>query len=488
MTDTHENLEELTPAPAGEKLQKVLARMGVGSRRDVEAWIDEGRVKVNGAVATLGQRVGDRDAIAVDDRLLKREKIEEHVRRVLIYNKPEGEVCTRDDPEGRPTVFDRLPRLRSGRWINVGRLDINTTGLLMFTTDGELANRLMHPSYEMDREYAVRVRGEVDEEMIERLKAGVMLEDGPAKFSDIQEAPGGEGFNHWYHVVVMEGRNREVRRLWESQGVVVSRLKRVRFGPVFLTSELTMGRYREMGQRELDILSEEVGLTPVALPAVSTKTKEKVERQERKLGKKLAPSERPGRGSRTRTERAEGERPQRAPRPASGERPARAPRPASGERPARGPRDSDERPARAPRDAGDRPARGPRSDSADSRAPRKPRDAGGDRPARAPRDAGDRPARGPRSDSADSRAPRKPRDAGGDRPARAPRDGADRPARGPRSDAGEGRAPRKAPSDRPAREKGAPLAERPGKPVARKPIAKRRPQAAGDGMRPGFKR
>lgn len=476
MTDTHENLEELTPAPAGEKLQKVLARMGVGSRRDVEAWIEEGRVKVNGAVATLGQRVGDRDAIAVDDRLLKREKLEEHVRRVLIYNKPEGEVCTRDDPEGRPTVFDRLPRLRSGRWINVGRLDINTTGLLMFTTDGELANRLMHPSYEMDREYAVRVRGEVDEEMIERLKAGVMLEDGPAKFSDIQEAPGGEGFNHWYHVVVMEGRNREVRRLWESQGVVVSRLKRVRFGPVFLTSELTMGRYREMGQRELDILSEEVGLTPVALPAVSTKTKEKVERQERKLGKKLAPSERPGRGSRTRTERVEGERPQRAPRPAAGERPAR------------GPRDSDERPARAPRDAGDRPARGPRSDSADSRAPRKPRDAGGDRPARAPRDAGDRPARGPRSDSADSRAPRKPRDAGGDRPARAPRDGADRPARGPRSDAGEGRAPRKAPSDRPAREKGAPLAERPGKPVARKPIAKRRPQAAGDGMRPGFKR
>ncbi|NNN23697.1 pseudouridine synthase [Pseudomonas nitroreducens] len=474
MNDQHENTE-LTPAPEGEKLQKVLARMGVGSRRDVEAWIEEGRVKVNGAVATLGQRVGDRDAIAVDDRLLKREKIEEHVRRVLIYNKPEGEVCTRDDPEGRPTVFDRLPRLRSGRWINVGRLDINTTGLLMFTTDGELANRLMHPSYEMDREYAVRVRGEVDEEMIERLKAGVMLEDGPAKFSDIQEAPGGEGFNHWYHVVVMEGRNREVRRLWESQGVIVSRLKRVRFGPVFLTSELTMGRYREMGQRELDILSEEVGLTPVALPAVSTKTKEKVERQERKLGKKLAPSERPGRGSRTRTERAEGERPQRAPRPAAGERPAR------------GPRDSDERPSRAPRDAGDRPARSPRGDSADSRAPRKPRDAGSDRPARAPRDAGDRPARGPRSDAGEGRAPRKPRDAGSDRPARAPRDAGDRPARGPRSDAGENRAPRKAPSDRPAREKGAPLAERPGKPV-RKPIAKRRPQAAGDGMRPGFKR
>lgn len=139
--------------------------------------------------------------------------------------------------------------------------------MLLFTTDGELANRLMHPSYEMDREYAVRVRGEVDDEMIERLKAGVMLEDGPAKFTDIQKAPGGEGFNHWYHCVVMEGRNREVRRLWESQGMVVSRLKRVRFGPVFLNSDLPMGRWREMTQGEIDILAAEVGLQPVALPA-----------------------------------------------------------------------------------------------------------------------------------------------------------------------------------------------------------------------------
>ena len=223
--------------PAGEKLQKVLARIGLASRRDIEAWITEGRVKVNGVAATLGQRVDRHDAISVDGRLLKREEETEAVRRVLIYNKPDGEVCTRDDPEGRPTVFERLPRLRAGRWINIGRLDINTTGLLLFTTDGELANRLMHPSYEMDREYAVR--GEVTEEMLENLKNGVMLEDGPAKFTDIQEAPGGEGFNHWYHCVVMEGRNREVRRLWESQGVVVSRLKRVRFGPVFLTSDLT---------------------------------------------------------------------------------------------------------------------------------------------------------------------------------------------------------------------------------------------------------
>ena len=293
-------------SPAGEKLQKVLARMGLASRRDIEAWITEGRVKVNGAAATLGQRVDSHDAISVDGRLLKREEEAESVRRVLIYNKPEGEVCTRDDPEGRPTVFERLPRLRSGRWINVGRLDINTTGLLLFTTDGELANRLMHPSYEMDREYAVRVRGEVTEEMLENLKNGVMLEDGPAKFTDIQEAPGGEGFNHWYHCVVMEGRNREVRRLWESQGLVVSRLKRVRFGPVFITSDLTMGRWREMGQQEVDILSEEVGLRPVALPAMKAKSREKLERMQRKSAKPVAPRSRPA--------RSEGdERPARAP-------------------------------------------------------------------------------------------------------------------------------------------------------------------------------
>ena len=276
----------------GEKLQKVLARVGLASRRDVESWIAAGRVKVNGTVASLGQRVDLHDAIAVDGRLIKREEKTEVVRRVLIYNKPDGEICTRDDPEGRPTVFDRLPRPKEGRWINIGRLDINTTGLLLFTTDGELANRLMHPSYEMDREYAVRVRGEVDDEMIERLKTGVMLEDGPARFTDIQQAPGGEGFNHWYHCVVMEGRNREVRRLWESQGLVVSRLKRVRFGPVFMTSDLPMGRWREMSQREVDILSEEVGLKPVALPDMKTKAKEKIDRMQRKAAKPLPRGER----------------------------------------------------------------------------------------------------------------------------------------------------------------------------------------------------
>ncbi|MGG5873007.1 23S rRNA pseudouridine(2605) synthase RluB [Pseudomonas peli] len=352
-----EEIEEYSPA--GEKLQKVMARMGLASRREIEAWITAGRVKVNGAVASLGVRVDLHDAIAVDGKVIRREEAAENVRRVIIYNKPEGEICTRDDPEGRPTVFDRLPRPKDGRWINIGRLDINTTGLLMFTTDGELANRLMHPSFQMDREYAVRVRGEVDEEMIERLKAGVMLEDGPAKFTDIKVAPGGVGFNHWYHCVVMEGRNREVRRLWESQGLVVSRLKRVRFGPVFITSDLTMGRWREMSQREVDILSEEVGLKPVALPDMKEKARDKIDRLQRKSAKPV------GRAA----------RPERTLRPAHGGGPA-----AAGDqgrsRPARG--EGDER--------GERPVRTPRAPRADQSkgtpVAERPRDVNKKRPAK----------------------------------------------------------------------------------------------------------
>jgi 23S rRNA pseudouridine2605 synthase len=327
--------------PAGEKLQKVLARIGVGSRRDVEAWISHGRIKVNGKDATLGQRVDMHDAITIDGKVIKREEAAESVRRVIMYNKPDGEICTRVDPEGRPTVFDKMPKPKEGRWINIGRLDINTTGLLMFTTDGELANRLMHPSYEMDREYAVRVRGEVDDE---RLKAGVVLEDGPAKFTDIKQAPGGEGFNHWYHCVVMEGRNREVRRLWESQGLVVSRLKRVRFGPVFLNSDLPMGRWREMSQYEVDILSAEVGLTPVAMPQMNAKSKDKLDRMQRKSSRPMAKTERvrtlrpaaaaPGAPAAPRASREphiEGERPGRKPvARQDGERGPRTPRPANG--------------------------------------------------------------------------------------------------------------------------------------------------------------
>ncbi|TLX56580.1 23S rRNA pseudouridine(2605) synthase RluB [Stutzerimonas nosocomialis] len=327
----HEH-DDTTPHVAhGEKLQKVLARMGLASRREVESWIAEGRIKVNGAVAALGQRVDLHDAIALDGRVLRREEATEAVRRVLIYNKPDGEICTRDDPEGRPTVFDRLPRPKDGRWINIGRLDINTTGLLLFTTDGELANRLMHPSYEMDREYAVRVRGEVTEEILENLKKGVMLEDGPAKFTDIQEAPGGEGFNHWYHCVVMEGRNREVRRLWESQGLVVSRLKRVRFGPVFMTSDLPMGRWREMNQAEVNILSEEVGLAPIALPEMKTKMREKLDRLQRKAAKPLGRGER---RSRVLRPALDGASPRGEESRGRGEKPARKPR--AGGEPVRG--------------------------------------------------------------------------------------------------------------------------------------------------------
>ncbi|MCB0386834.1 MAG: pseudouridine synthase, partial [Bdellovibrionales bacterium] len=200
--------------------------------------------------------------------------------RVIVYNKPEGEVTTRKDPEGRPTVFQRLPPLESGRWIVVGRLDVNTTGLLMFTNDGELANKLMHPSTEVDREYAVRVFGEVTEEALANLKQGVYLEDGMARFTDISDG-GGEGINHWYHVVLMEGKNREVKRLWESQGVTVSRLKRVRYGCIFLPSRLKSGSWEELGQRELNDLCDLVGL-PRRKVGLSRKEKETRDRKQQK--------------------------------------------------------------------------------------------------------------------------------------------------------------------------------------------------------------
>lgn len=271
----------------GERIQKLLARIGIGSRRDIEAWIIANRIKVNGHLAVLGQRLQGNETITLDDRVVVIKELAIQ-RRVIVYNKPEGEICTRNDPEGRMTVFDRLPRLKVGRWINIGRLDINTSGLLLFTTDGELANRFMHPSYQMDREYAVRIRGEVSEEIIGNLLKGVMLEDGLAHFTDIQMAPEGDGLNHWYHCVVMEGRNREVRRLWESQGLVVSRLKRVRFGPVFLTANLSVGRWREMNQKEVDILSAEVGLEPIILPELTIKAKERIDRLQRKIVKPIS--------------------------------------------------------------------------------------------------------------------------------------------------------------------------------------------------------
>ncbi len=256
------------PSTTGEpeRIQKLLSRAGVGSRREVEGWMEAGRVTVNGQLPEPGQKVTINDRIDVDGKRLDLTSGSAVVRRVLIYNKPEGEVTTRRDPEGRPTVFDRLPRLKDHRWISIGRLDINTTGLVLFTTDGELANRLMHPSSEVDREYAVRVFGEVTDDMLKRLMEGVLLEDGMAKFSDITPA-GGSGINRWFHVTLLEGRNREVRRLWESQGVRVSRLKRVRYGPIFLPSRLTVGKWEELDQKAVDLLSKSVGLESVVIPA-----------------------------------------------------------------------------------------------------------------------------------------------------------------------------------------------------------------------------
>ena len=218
----------------GERIQKVLARGGLGSRREIERWIEEKRLNINGVIVTLGQHLKTGDQVQLNGRTVNWEKYSNQKTRVIIYNKPTGEVVTRRDPQGRPVVFTRLPKLEIGRWISIGRLDINTSGLLLLTNNGELANRMMHPSSEVDREYAVRILGEVPDEMIEILKTGVELEDGKAQFNDIQFFSG-EGANKWFHVVVKEGRNRLVRRLWESQDVTVSRLMRVRYGPCNIT-------------------------------------------------------------------------------------------------------------------------------------------------------------------------------------------------------------------------------------------------------------
>lgn len=244
--------------PQGEKLQKVLARAGVGSRREMERWITEGRVSVDGHVANLGDRVIPNQVLRVDGHVLRHTSSAPR-RRILIYNKPEGELCTRSDPAGRPTIFERLPRIHRGRWITVGRLDFNTSGLLLVTNDGELANRLMHPSSEMEREYAVRIHGQVTEEMVSRLRNGVELEDGRASFDSIADA-GGEGSNHWYHITLKEGRNREVRRMWEAVGARVSRLTRVRFGSVHLPRGLSRGHWEDIDDNSMRYLLSEVGL------------------------------------------------------------------------------------------------------------------------------------------------------------------------------------------------------------------------------------
>jgi len=253
-----------------EKLQKVLANRGLGSRRTMETWIVAGRVKVNDRFAKLGDRVEQDDRILVDGKPIGTSNKNVPEQRVILYNKPQGQVCSRSDPEGRPTVFDKLPPLKNQRWISIGRLDINTSGLLLFSTDGELANRLMHPSFSVEREYVVRVMGKVDDFMLARLRDGVQLEDGMARFSDIRKG-GGSGMNHWYYVVLMEGRNREVKRLWESQNLVVSRLKRVRFGNIFIPSRVKAGRWTDLSRKEIDELYGMVGLAPQRKAAASRK-------------------------------------------------------------------------------------------------------------------------------------------------------------------------------------------------------------------------
>jgi 23S rRNA pseudouridine2605 synthase len=242
-----------------ERLQKVLANAGLGSRRKIEEWIREGRFQINGKPAQLGDRVTYKDRVKFDGRQLEPKQLTLSRRRVISYFKPEGEITTRSDPEGRPTIFRNLPKVRNGRWIAVGRLDINTSGLLLLTTDGELASRLMHPSREVEREYAVRILGEVDSDMLKRLRKGVELDDGPAKFEAIIDA-GGQGANHWYHVILKEGRHREVRRLWESQGVTVSRLIRVRYGPVTLERRHLPGHCTELKDDQVQQLLDLVGL------------------------------------------------------------------------------------------------------------------------------------------------------------------------------------------------------------------------------------
>jgi 23S rRNA pseudouridine2605 synthase len=227
------------PAPTAERLQKLLAAAGLGSRREIETWIEAGRVTVNGRPAKLGDRGGPADTIAVDGKPVAQARAQG---RVLLYHKPVGEMVTRSDPQGRATVFQRLP---AGRWVAVGRLDLNSSGLLLFTDDGELANRLMHPRYELEREYEARVHGRLGPQELATLRTGVQLEDGPAAFLRLEEIRG-EGANRWYRVALKEGRNREVRRLFEAVGAQVNRLVRVRYGPVQLPADLAPGRWREM--------------------------------------------------------------------------------------------------------------------------------------------------------------------------------------------------------------------------------------------------
>lgn len=266
---------------SGERLQKALARAGFGSRREIEGWIREGRVVVNGSPAKLGDKVIPGSRILIDG---ERARIPDLTlrRRVLAYHKPEGEICTRSDPQGRRTIFESLPGDPGGKWVTVGRLDLNTSGLLLVTNDGELAHKLMHPSSGVIREYAVRILGSVDAALIKRLKSGVRLDDGMAAFDDVIEA-GGKGANRWYKVKIREGRRRGVRRIWESQGLKVSRLIRTKYGPVSLPRSLKAGEWQELRGKDLETL---VGAVPAAKPPAAVERMPEPRRPRRGQGKR----------------------------------------------------------------------------------------------------------------------------------------------------------------------------------------------------------
>jgi 23S rRNA pseudouridine2605 synthase len=255
-----------------EKLHKVLARAGYGSRRQLERWIAEGRISLNGCIAHTGERIDAThpSLLTLDQRPLLLSHQSLTTCRVLCYYKPEGELCTRQDPQDRPTIFSRLPRLSTGRWITIGRLDLNSSGLLLLTDDGELANRLMHPRYQVQREYMVRVFGTVIPEQLQRLRQGVHLEDGLARF-DTLVPQGGQGSNQWFKVILREGRTREIRRLWQSQGLQVSRLIRIRYADIDLPKELSRGRWSELTAAERDRLRQQVGLLTVPVEATAAK-------------------------------------------------------------------------------------------------------------------------------------------------------------------------------------------------------------------------
>ncbi|MDD5331104.1 MAG: pseudouridine synthase [Sulfuricella sp.] len=251
-------------APGAQKLQKILAQAGLGSRRDMEELIKAGRVTVNGQVAELGTRVSETDVLRVDRKNV-RVRSAEKMPRIMLYHKPEGEIVSRDDPDGRPSVFDRLPQMRTSKWIAIGRLDFNTSGLLIFTTSGDLANHLMHPRFEVEREYAVRTLGSLAPEQMKQLAEGIELEDGMASFDNISDQ-GGEGINHWYRVILREGRNREVRRMFEAVGLTVSRLMRVRFGVINLPPRLKRGQTLDLEPVEVKKVLEWAGIAAPAIP------------------------------------------------------------------------------------------------------------------------------------------------------------------------------------------------------------------------------